>query len=129
MRNLIAILLLLIASPAVADCVVFLHSEHCPPCKAMEPIVWKVAEFNRIIWVDIDERPDIAREYRVTRIPCFVAVAEYDWGNVESGRITGVCTAGQLRALCANPIAATISANVRNGVRALFFCPPEVAAW
>lgn len=123
MRSLILVLLL--ATPCFGDCVVFFHSEHCAPCKASEPAVWKVAgEFNRIIWVDVDKQPEVARNYHVTRIPCFVAVYEGPYYNCEVGRLTGQVNAAQLRALCNFPLAATIGRNCRQLIQAAAGVPP-----
>ena len=86
--------------PARADGILFFHSEKCGPCKAMAPLVWKYAEHNKIVWVDVDKRPDIAQQWGVTRVPTALAVSEHPFGRFEEGRLTGRCSEEAFGYLC-----------------------------
>ena len=45
----------------------------CPPCQAMHPIVEELADKYKVVAVDIDDQDELAEEYEVSGIPCFVA--------------------------------------------------------
>lgn len=48
----------------------------CPPCQALHPILEELAEERddlRIVTVDIDENPDLAKQYGISSIPCTIA--------------------------------------------------------
>ena len=58
--------------PVLVDC----FATWCGPCKMMAPIVDEMAEtFEgrlRVYKVDVDESPDIARNYKIMSIPTFM---------------------------------------------------------
>lgn len=52
------------------------NAEWCGPCQALKPILEEaeaeLPEGTKIVPVDIDEYPELAREYDVSSIPCLV---------------------------------------------------------
>lgn len=52
------------------------HAHWCGPCRAMAPVVEKLAETNAktlsVCSVDIDKNQDIAKKFRVTSLPTFM---------------------------------------------------------
>lgn len=47
----------------------------CGPCKMMHPIVDKISEENnniKVLKVNVDENPDLARHYGIMSIPTFI---------------------------------------------------------
>ena len=44
----------------------------CPPCQAMHPIVEELADNYKVVAVDIDDQEELAEQYEVSGIPCFV---------------------------------------------------------
>lgn len=52
------------------------NAEWCGPCQALKPILEEaekeLSEGAKIVPVDIDEYPELAREYEVSSIPCLV---------------------------------------------------------
>lgn len=52
------------------------NAEWCGPCQALRPILEEaeaeLPEGAKILPVDIDEYPELAREYNVASIPCLV---------------------------------------------------------
>lgn len=128
-----AILALLISLPfaaiAQADCVVAFGADWCGPCREMRPIEAQLQrEGYDIRHVDADKDPERVKAYGVGALPCFVALRETPRGWVETGRIVGKCSAGQLRRLFVIPRATEAGAAVRSSVRALF-SPMPVLEW
>lgn len=72
--------------PAVID----FYATWCGPCKKMAPfydqLKEKYSEKINFITVDIDQQPEIAKEYNVTAVPTFVIVDEE---GKEIDRVTG----------------------------------------
>lgn len=61
----------------------------CQPCRAMEPVVRRLAsEKHRIQQVDVTQRPDLARQYNIVGYPTFVLFA----GDREVQRFAGMTT-------------------------------------
>ena len=120
----IVCLLLALVATAQADCVVAFYSPSCPPCMQQKPTEEKLqAEGYDIRLVNIQERPALARAYRVGRIPCVIFVQETPYGNYEMGRLVGLQTEANLRAFC-QPRAALINvAPVANAVRSVLGWP------
>ncbi len=62
----------------------------CGPCRALAPaldeLAREVAGRARIVKVDVDENPDLARQYDVSSIPCLVIFK----GGREAKRIVGL---------------------------------------
>ncbi|APR87506.1 Thioredoxin [Minicystis rosea] len=71
----------------------------CGPCKALAPIVAKIAEENvgryQVVTVDVDESPGVARRYGIRGVPTTLAFA----GGAEKGRIVGLTTKERLLGL------------------------------
>ncbi|HBN74329.1 MAG TPA: hypothetical protein DD473_00620 [Planctomycetaceae bacterium] len=71
----------------------------CGPCQQMSPIVHKLErEGFPIQKVDIDQNPNLARQYSVTSIPAFVLVVD----GREVGREVGRTSEHQLRRMLAS---------------------------
>lgn len=71
----------------------------CGPCKALAPIVERIAAENggklKVVAVDVDDSPEIARRYGIRGVP---TVAVFRDGK-ESGKITGLTSRERLLAL------------------------------
>ena len=51
----------------------------CGPCKTMAPIVDEIAEERtdiKVCKIDVDQEPELARQYRVMSIPTFLVFKE-----------------------------------------------------
>jgi thioredoxin 1 len=74
-------------------------AEWCNPCKKIKPIINEyVIENPHIIYeaINVDENPEIAKEYGVLSIPTLIAIDD----NADViGRHTGVATKEQIRQL------------------------------
>ncbi|MCG6157343.1 trypsin-like peptidase domain-containing protein [Rubinisphaera margarita] len=71
----------------------------CGPCQQMKPIVHKLErEGFPVQVVDIDQNPNLARQYNVSSIPAFVLVVN----GKEVAREVGRTTEGQLRRMLAS---------------------------
>jgi thioredoxin len=61
----------------------------CGPCRALAPILDELAidlaGRVRVVKVDVDQAPELAREHRISSIPCLVVFK----GGREVGRIVG----------------------------------------
>lgn len=76
-----------------------LGSTWCGPCKALGPIVSQIADENadryRVVYVDVDESPEVAKRYKVRGVPTTLA-----FSNGETkGQILGLTTKAKLLAL------------------------------
>ncbi len=62
----------------------------CGPCRMMTPVIEEIAEESngeyKVCSVNVDDEPDLADEFGINAIPCFVAIAD----GVECGRTLGV---------------------------------------
>lgn len=62
----------------------------CGPCRMMTPVIEEIAEASdgsyKVCSVNVDDEPELANEFAISAIPCFVAVAD----GVECGRTLGV---------------------------------------
>lgn len=71
----------------------------CRPCQVLAPIVAKIAEEKagevKVVAVDVDESPGVARRLGVRGVPTTVAFA----GGAEKGRIVGLTTRERLLGL------------------------------
>lgn len=57
--------------PVVVD----FNATWCPPCQALHPILEELANESdnyKVVFIDVDEDPILATEYRVSSIPCLV---------------------------------------------------------
>lgn len=52
------------------------YAEWCPPCRAMKPVVHELAEELRgrltVVEINVDQNSDLAQQYNITHIPCFI---------------------------------------------------------
>jgi thioredoxin 2 len=80
--------------PVVVD----LWAPWCAPCRVMAPTLEQLARDRagrlKVVKVDVDEAPAIARRYRVQGIPQLVLLRDGD----ELARLTGAAPAPRLRA-------------------------------
>lgn len=71
----------------------------CGPCKALAPIVEKIAAENgdklKVVAVDVDDSPEVARRYGIRGVP---TVAVFRDGK-ESGKLMGLTSREKLLAL------------------------------
>lgn len=103
---------------AKADCVVAFYSPACGPCMQQKPIEEKlIAEGVDIRLVNVQERPALARAYRVSRLPCVVYVAERPLANYDCGRLVGLQTEDTLRQFCQPRVLLYNQQPVLNAVR------------
>jgi thioredoxin 1 len=74
-------------------------AEWCPPCRALDPVVARIAEetLGRVFVgsVDADTWPDLASRYRIRGLPTVVVFQ----GGQEIARRTGLTDENGLRAL------------------------------
>jgi thioredoxin 1 len=56
------------------------YADWCGPCKAMKPVVHELAnELQgrlRVVEVNVDENRDLASQYNIRSIPCFVVLKD-----------------------------------------------------
>ncbi|MCA9268936.1 MAG: thioredoxin family protein, partial [Planctomycetales bacterium] len=75
------------------------YSERCPPCRRMAPIVAALEEQGLPIRkVNVDQEPQLAQQYGVSGIPCFVMLA----GGREIDRVVGATEPNRLAAMFAS---------------------------
>ena len=56
-----------------------LGAEWCPPCKAADPILKEVSEeFSEIYKIDIEQFPDLARDFEVRSIPTIIFMKDHE---------------------------------------------------
>ncbi len=74
-------------------------ADWCAPCKQVKPVVVELAEELKgraqIVSVDVDANPEFASEYRVSALPCFVALRN----GAETHRATGAIPKWEMRRL------------------------------
>ena len=79
----------------------------CGPCRAMEPVVEKIAEQEagkvRVLQIDADASASIAARYRVRALPTVITFV----GGQEHKRHTGATSMKTLLALLPGDLAAT----------------------
>ena len=81
--------------PQAADAVLLdFYADWCGPCQSMAPTVESLARAGYAVRrINIDQQPDLARQYDVSAIPCFVVVQE----GREIDRVTGMTTIERLK--------------------------------
>ena len=70
----------------------------CGPCKTMAPIVEEIAEERtdiKVCKIDVDQEPELARQYRVMSIPTFLVfkegeVVKRDMGVMSKEEVEGL---------------------------------------
>lgn len=79
------------------------YSDHCPPCRTMQPVVQQLAARGcPIRKVNVEREPGLAAQYGVHGIPCFVMLAN----GREVDRVVGATSAGRLEQMLAKAQAA-----------------------
>ena len=74
------------------------YADWCGPCREMSRTVDSLASFGYPIRkVNIDREPQLAAQFRVTGVPCFVMLVD----GQERGRTEGVCSTDRLRSMFA----------------------------
>lgn len=48
------------------------YANWCGPCKMLSPVLEKVSSEVKVLKVNVDENPELAREYGVMSIPCII---------------------------------------------------------
>ena len=75
------------------------YADWCGPCKTMKPAVRELANELQgrlqVLEVNVDQNPDLARQYNVRSIPCFVLLRD----GKEVARRTGSMPKESLRQL------------------------------
>lgn len=71
----------------------------CGPCQQVKPVVHELAaELTgkaKVVPIDVDEHPDLAQQYGVRGIPCFVAIRN----GKETGRQVGGIPKSEMKRL------------------------------
>lgn len=68
-------------------------SNACPACKTVQPVVARLAaEGYPVLQVNVDEQPEMARQYQIRAVPTFVTVS----GGQPVGRLEGASTYDRL---------------------------------
>jgi len=55
------------------------NAEWCGPCRMMRPVLDKYAEEHdnvKIVSINVDENPNLAKKYNVFSIPCLVTIKD-----------------------------------------------------
>ena len=61
----------------------------CGPCRMLKPVLEEVAEERpdvKVVGIDIDENPELAREYSIYSIPCLIVFRD----GMEAERSVGL---------------------------------------
>lgn len=76
--------------------VYYFFSQRCGPCRSMRPLIERLGAVHpELVPVDITERPELARSFRVMGTPTFVRVEE----GVVTDVVLGAVTEKRLRRL------------------------------
>ncbi len=96
LASLTAVIGLSCAPAGAGEVLVQFYSDHCEPCRQMAPVVDDLETAGyaiRRVNVDVDRLT--AEQFGVTRVPCFVLLAD----GRERARITGATDGGRLQRL------------------------------
>lgn len=97
----------------------------CGPCRQMEPVVARLAASGvPIRKVDIDREPQLAAQYRVQAVPCFIVVA----GGKPLARREGAMSERELTAFWREATAAAAPPASQPATPATFAAPSPTAA-
>ena len=70
------------------------YSDYCPPCKQMMPVVQRLeAAGYPVQKINVSQQPQVAQQYGVRGVPCFVMVA----GGREVDRVKGLTSLARLQ--------------------------------
>ena len=74
------------------------YADWCGPCRAMNPTLsqFQGASNIELVKVNVDENRELAQQYGVRGIPCFV----YLENGITKGRAVGMQSLQQLKELC-----------------------------
>ena len=71
-------------------------AEWCGPCRMVGPVVEEIAQEKagslKVVKLNVDENPDVTRQYRVMSIPTLLVIAD----GVEKRRLVGARSKAQL---------------------------------
>jgi thioredoxin-like negative regulator of GroEL len=71
-------------------------SQNCTHCQTMQPVLERMAaEGCPVQAIDVDQQPDVARQFKITGVPTFVALSR----GQETGRVVGATSYEQLTQL------------------------------
>jgi thiol-disulfide isomerase/thioredoxin len=74
------------------------YGDYCPPCREMAPILDSLAAAGQPVQkINVAQRPDMARQYGVTGVPCFVMLVD----GVETDRVVGRTSRSRLEQMLA----------------------------
>ncbi len=74
------------------------YSDTCPPCKAMDPVVQRLAaQGYPIRKVNVQREPGVASRFGVRAVPCFVMLVD----GREADRVVGATSMGRLEQMLA----------------------------
>lgn len=82
------------------------YADWCGPCRQMDPVVQQLKARYPVQKVNIDQHPDLARRFAVSRIPCFIMLVD---GKPVS-RVIGPRSFEELERICQAGLAASSSA-------------------
>ena len=57
----------------------------CAPCRMLSPIVAELSKTHRVGKVNVDEEPELAREFNVNSIPCLLVFKNGELRNQSVG--------------------------------------------
>ena len=57
----------------------------CAPCMMLSPIVEELSKTHRVGKVNVDEEPELAREFNVNSIPCLLVFKDGELRNQSVG--------------------------------------------
>jgi hypothetical protein len=93
MVTLNALALIVALSGAGETVLLDFTSPSCGPCQTMESTIGRLTRDGYPVQkIDVAQRPDLARQYQVTGVPCFVMLSN----GLEVDRVVGACSHARL---------------------------------
>ena len=93
MVTLNALALIVALSGAGETVLLDFTSPSCGPCQTMESTIGRLTRDGYPVRkIDVAQRPDLARQYQVTGVPCFVMLSN----GLEVDRVVGACSHARL---------------------------------